>query len=56
MNNYKYSFIILQNVNTKEHGGFKKVGSPVLGIIIPAFVLITSIVVTWLLYKKFSKH
>ena len=32
-----------------------RMGHPVLGIIIPALVLMLSVVLTWLLYKKFSK-
>jgi TRAP-type C4-dicarboxylate transport system permease large subunit len=32
------------------------IGSPLLGIIIPGVVLVISFVVTWLLYRHFSKH
>ncbi len=33
-----------------------RIGSPVLGVIIPGAVLILSFVVTWMLYKHFSRH
>jgi hypothetical protein len=33
----------------------ERIGDPSLGIIIPAVVLFVSILLTWLLYKKFSK-
>lgn len=33
------------------------IGSPVLGIILPALIFIFSFIVTWLLYRHFSsKH
>jgi len=32
----------------------QQVGSPVLGYIIPAFILIVAVGLTWMLYKKFS--
>jgi len=32
-----------------------RVGAPILGIIIPAIVFVISFVVTWALYKHFSK-
>lgn len=32
------------------------VGSPILGVIIPAAILIISFVVTWMLYRHFSRH
>lgn len=32
----------------------ERIGSPVLGIIIPAVILSISIITTWMLYKKFS--
>ena len=38
--------IVLQNV--------ERIGSPFLGIIIPSLVMIISIVLTWILYKRFS--
>lgn len=33
-----------------------RVGSPILGIIIPAMIFIISVVVTWMLYRHFSRH
>ena len=33
----------------------EKIGDPILGIIIPGVILLISIVVTWALYKHFSK-
>jgi len=33
-----------------------RLGAPVLGILIPALVFVTSFVVTWLLYRHFSKE
>lgn len=33
-----------------------RIGSPILGIIIPAVILIFSFIVTWLLYRHFSRH
>lgn len=33
----------------------QRIGSPLLGIIIPAIILGVSVFFTWLLYKKFSK-
>lgn len=33
----------------------QRIGSPILGIILPAIILGLSIFFTWLLYKKFSK-
>lgn len=32
----------------------ERIGDPALGIIIPGLVLLISIILTWLLYKKFS--
>lgn len=34
----------------------ERIGSPLLGIIIPALILGISTWVTWLLYKKFTKE
>jgi len=34
----------------------QRIGSPILGIIIPAVIFIISIVVTWLLYRHFTKQ
>lgn len=31
------------------------IGSPILGIIIPAGVFVISFILTWLLYRHFSK-
>jgi hypothetical protein len=33
----------------------ERIGDPVLGIIIPAVILVISIITTWMLYKRFSK-
>ena len=33
-----------------------RIGKPVLGVIIPLSVLMVSFVVTWILYKHFSRH
>jgi len=33
----------------------ERIGSPVLGIVIPAVILLVSCVVTWALYKHFAK-
>lgn len=33
----------------------KRIGAPVLGIIIPALILIIAVCLTWLLYRRFSK-
>jgi hypothetical protein len=33
----------------------QRIGSPILGIIIPAFILIVSFVVAFALYKHFTK-
>jgi hypothetical protein len=33
----------------------ERIGDPSLGIIIPAIILLISIISTWLLYKRFSK-
>jgi len=33
----------------------ERIGSPVLGIIIPGFVLVVSFLLTWMLYRRFSK-
>ena len=33
-----------------------RIGSPVLGVVIPMAVLLVSFVVTWLLYRHFSKQ
>ncbi len=30
--------------------------SPILGVIIPGVILILSFVVTWMLYRHFSRH
>jgi hypothetical protein len=32
-----------------------RIGSPVLGVIIPAAVFLLSFVLTWMLYKHFSR-
>ncbi len=34
----------------------QRIGSPILGIIIPAVIFIISSVVTWLLYRHFTKQ
>jgi hypothetical protein len=36
--------------------GAAAIGSPSLGIIIPALIFIISFVATWLLYRHFSKQ
>jgi hypothetical protein len=33
-----------------------RIGSPILGVIIPLFIFLVSFVVTWMLYKHFSKR
>lgn len=33
----------------------ERIGDPLLGIVIPAIILVISVILTWLLYKKFSK-
>lgn len=33
-----------------------RIGKPILGILIPMFVFIVSFVITWILYRHFSKH
>ena len=33
-----------------------RIGSPSLGIIIPSLIFIIAFVVTWILYKHFSKN
>jgi hypothetical protein len=33
----------------------QRIGDPSLGIIVPAIILFISSLVTWLLYKKFSR-
>ena len=33
-----------------------RVGSPVLGIIIPAIIFLISFVAAWMLYRHFSRH
>jgi hypothetical protein len=33
-----------------------RIGHPVLGIIIPAIILLVSFTLTWLLYRHFSKR
>ncbi len=33
-----------------------RIGAPILGVIIPLLVLAVSFVVTWLLYRHFSKQ
>ena len=33
-----------------------RLGSPILGIIIPAVVFAISFVLTWVLYRHFSRH
>ena len=33
-----------------------RIGNPILGVIIPLVVFIVSFIVTWALYKHFSKH
>ncbi len=47
-------------LNTKTEvpasGSFPKVGSSELGWIIPGAVLFVSILLTWLLYRRFSRH
>ncbi len=40
--------MLILNQNTK-------IGDPVLGIIIPGIILLVSVVLTWALYKRFSK-
>ncbi|MFQ5822790.1 MAG: hypothetical protein ACE5JB_01915 [bacterium] len=32
-----------------------RVGSPILGVIIPGVILIISLVLTWMLYRHFSR-
>lgn len=32
-----------------------RIGSPLLGVVIPAIVFVFSFVVTWLLYRHFSR-
>lgn len=32
-----------------------QIGPPVLGIIIPAAILVVSFLLTWILYRKFSR-
>ena len=32
----------------------ERIGSPLLGIIIPAVILIIASILTWLLYKRFA--
>ena len=32
-----------------------RIGDPILGIIIPGFILLVSMILTWALYKRFSK-
>lgn len=32
-----------------------RIGHPILGILIPGGILLLSIMLTWLLYRKFSK-
>jgi len=32
-----------------------RIGSPILGIVIPAVVFLISFVVTWMLYRHFSR-
>jgi hypothetical protein len=34
---------------------FTRIGSPVLGILIPAVVFVTSFALTWMLYRHFSR-
>ena len=33
----------------------ERIGSPVMGIVVPAVILLVSCVVTWALYKHFAK-
>ncbi|MFA3782271.1 hypothetical protein ABRY23_04320 [Melioribacteraceae bacterium 4301-Me] len=33
----------------------ERIGSPILGVIIPAAILLLSVIFTWVLYKRFSK-
>ncbi len=33
-----------------------RIGKPIYGIIIPLLVFVVSFIVTWILYKHFSKH
>ena len=33
-----------------------RIGTPVLGIVIPGIVFIVSFILTWLLYRHFSKY
>ena len=40
--------MLMLNQNTR-------IGDPVLGIIIPGIILLISMVLTWTLYKRFSK-
>jgi hypothetical protein len=34
----------------------ERIGSPLLGIVIPLAIFVVSFIVTWLLYKHFSKR
>ena len=45
---YFASFLGLALANTK-------IGDPLLGIIIPGIILLISMLLTWALYKRFSK-
>ncbi len=33
-----------------------RIGSPILGVVIPAVVFLISFVLTWLLYRHFSRN
>ena len=33
-----------------------RIGSPVLGVIIPAIIFVISFIATWMLYRHFSRH
>ena len=33
-----------------------RIGPPILGIIVPAIVFVVSFVLTWMLYKHFSRR
>lgn len=42
-------------INTILFQQVERIGDPLLGIIIPAVVLLISSILTWMLYKRFSK-
>ena len=33
----------------------QRIGSPIIGIVVPAVILVISCIVTWALYKHFAK-